>query len=125
VKAGQGFLAKVGFEKPKPNYPHLGIKFSGHMKILSLWFVILSREMLGFAKKKKVKYFFSTCALNQNQIATLVLKNITNGTCGYQINSLDTYIRIPLVFLTECHITLTRGMVPVISRRHMAWYLGF
>jgi hypothetical protein len=76
-----------------------------------------------------VKYFFSTCALNQNQIATLVFKNIVfkniNGTCGYQINPLDTSVKIPLVFLTECHITLTCGMVPVVSRHHVAWYLGF
>jgi hypothetical protein len=75
--------------------------------------------------KFRVKYFFSTCALNQNQIATLVFKNIVNGTCGYQINSLDTSVRIPLVFLTECHVTLTHDVVPVVSRYHVAWYLSF
>jgi hypothetical protein len=52
-----------------------------------------------------VKYFFSTCVLSQNQIVILVFKNITNSTCGYEINSLDTFVRIPLVFLTECHVT--------------------
>jgi hypothetical protein len=60
----------------------------------------------------RVKCLSSTCALSQNQIATLVFKNITNGTCGYQINSLGTSVRIPLIFLTECHVTLTHGMVP-------------
>jgi hypothetical protein len=60
----------------------------------------------------RVKYFFSTCALNQNQIATLVFKNIANGTCSYQINSLDTSVRILLVFLTEYHVALTCDVVP-------------
>jgi hypothetical protein len=64
----------------------------------------------------RVKCIFSTCTLSQNQIATLVFKNITNGTCGYQINPLGTSIRIPLIFLTKCHVTLTHGMVHVVSR---------
>ena len=64
-------------------------------------------------------------SVSQNQIVTLVFKNITNGICGYQINPLDTFVRIPLVFLTECHVTFTRGVVPVISKYHMAWYLNF
>jgi hypothetical protein len=67
-----------------------------------------------------VKCIFSTCALSQNQIGTLVLKNITNGTCGYQINPLGTSVRIPLVFLTECHVTLTHGVIPVVLRRYVA-----
>jgi hypothetical protein len=72
-----------------------------------------------------VKCLSSTYALSQNQIATLIFKNITNGTCGYQINLLDTSVRIPLVFLTECHVILTHGVVPVVSRHHVAWYLSF
>jgi ABC-type uncharacterized transport system permease subunit len=68
---------------------------------------------------------FSICALSQNQIATSVFKNITNGTCDYQINSLGTFIRILLVFLTECHVTFTHGVVLVVSRRHVVWYLSF
>jgi hypothetical protein len=55
----------------------------------------------------------------------LGFQNITNGTCGYQINPLGTSIRIPLVFLTKCHVTLTHGVVHVVSRRHVAWYLSF
>jgi hypothetical protein len=73
----------------------------------------------------RVKCIFSTCTLSQNQIATLVFKNITNDTCGYQINPLDTSVRILLVFLTERHVTLTHGMIHAISRRHVAWYQGF
>jgi hypothetical protein len=73
----------------------------------------------------RVKCIFSTCTLSQNQIATLIFKNITNGTCGYQINPLGTSIRISLVFLTECHVTLIHGVIHVVSRRHMAWYLSF
>jgi hypothetical protein len=75
--------------------------------------------------KKMVKCIFSTCALSQNQIAILVFKNITNGTYSYQINPLGTSVRIPLVFLTEYHITLTHGVVPVVSRCHVAWHLSF
>jgi hypothetical protein len=78
----------------------------------SLFFIIIIR--------KRVKCIFSTYALNQNQIGTTVFKNITNGTCGYQINPLGTSVKIPLVFLTECHVTLTYGVVPVVSRRHVA-----
>jgi hypothetical protein len=33
--------------------------------------------------KKRVKCLSSTCALGQNQITTLVLKNIIYSTCGY------------------------------------------
>jgi hypothetical protein len=73
----------------------------------------------------RVKCIFSTCVLSQNQIGTSVFKNITNGTCGYQINPLDTSIKIPLVFLTECHITLTHDVIRVISKCHVAWYLSF
>jgi hypothetical protein len=32
---------------------------------------------------KRVKYLSNTYALSQNQIATLVFKNIIYGTCGY------------------------------------------
>jgi hypothetical protein len=81
--------------------------------------IVVSGVVLG------VKCIFSTYALSQNQIVTLVLKNIINGTCSYQINPLDISVRIPLVFLTECHVTLTRGVVPVVSRRHVVWYLSF
>jgi hypothetical protein len=72
-----------------------------------------------------VKCIFNTCALSQNQIITSVFKNIINCTCDYQINSLDTYVRIPLVLLTECHVTFTFGMIPAISRSHVVWYLSF
>jgi hypothetical protein len=77
-------------------------------------------KVIWFHNKNRVKCLFSTCALNQNQIVTLVFKNITNGTYGYQINPLGTSVRIPLVFLTEWHVTLTHSVVTVVSRCHVA-----
>jgi hypothetical protein len=59
-----------------------------------------------------VKYLSSTCNLHQNQIATRVFKNVTNGIYGKQINSLDTSVKILLSFLMERHVILTRGVVP-------------
>ena len=40
-----------------------------------------------------------------------IFKKITNGTYGYQINSFGTSVRIPLIFLTECHVTLIHGVI--------------
>jgi hypothetical protein len=56
--------------------------------------------------------------LHQNQTGTWVFKNITNGTCGLQKNSLSNSVNIPLDFLTERHVTLKHG-------HHVTWYLGF
>jgi hypothetical protein len=73
--------------------------------------------------KIRVKCISSTCALSENQIATLVFKNITNSTCGYQINPLGTSVRILLVFFNgvprhpytwrgTCGFKEARGMLP-------------
>jgi hypothetical protein len=75
----------------------------GHLILFVFYFFIFLQ---------RVKCLFNTCALSQNQIGTSVFKNITNGTCGYQINPLGTSVKIPLVFLTKCHVTLTHGVVP-------------
>jgi hypothetical protein len=91
------------------------------LTLSSLTILFFVQQVLVF----RVKCIFNTCILSQNQIATMVFKNITNGTCSYQINSLGISIRIPLVFITERHVTLIHGMVHVISRRYMAWYQGF
>jgi hypothetical protein len=87
----------------------------------SLTILFFVQQVLVFS----VKCISNICILSQNQIATLVFKNITNGTYNYQINSLGTSIRIPLVFITKRHVILTHGMVHVISKRYVAWYQGF
>jgi hypothetical protein len=47
-------------------------------------------------------------------------KKITNDTCVKQINQLGTFVKILLGFLTECNVTLIRGMVTVVLRHHVA-----
>ena len=61
---------------------------------------------------------------SQNRIAILVLKNISNGTCGYQINPFGTSVKVPLIFLTECH-HIYHGVIYMVSNGHVTWYLSF
>jgi hypothetical protein len=70
--------------------------------------------------KSRVKYVFSTCGLHQTQIGTWVFKSVTNGTCGKQINLIDTFLKILLGFLMKRHVTLICDMVHMVLRCHVA-----